>query len=318
MSETAATSGHDVFVKEEIIDTDTLVANEETDANAIVIDPSSSLTVKTEPRAGIFHENENEAKNAGDASGDENEAEEADDVRTSEKEKSVDQMLATPATLARRHAQFNIESRQHEVLVNLPVTIQLPFTVEEEQELCLHLEHENEAYGHHRIRACPCHRCHNKQTKFVEYPIKVNGQYGLRNYQDASGHLVTSVRCINTPFSSFQLKLAALSSCGTNEGNREEARRWQLHIRHSSGRKVTIPIQVMRALKKVEGRLRKAPGCRRMPAKGDNGSSTPIANGTTDDEEIIQWLLRSYEQKIRRMLPNTRMELKKLKSDHAY
>ena len=98
------------------------------------------------------------------------------------------------------------------------------------------------------------------------------------------------------------------------EGNKEEARRWVLRVRYATGREVAIPLQVMKTLKKIEGRLRKAP--RRVPMKRrNNDGNTPAAARVTanaDDEEVIRWLLRDHENKIRRMSP----DMRKLKMEY--
>ena len=108
-------------------------------------------------------------------------------------------------------------------------------------------------------------------------------------------------------------------------GNNEVARRWVLRVRYPTGPEVTIPLQVMASLKRIEGRLKKAP--RRVPMKRRNddgispGPSTAVASGVApvmgpvaaneDDEAVIRWLVKASENKFRRMSRNLRQLKKK-------
>ena len=107
----------------------------------------------------------------------------------------------------------------------------------------------------------------------------------------------------------------------SDEGNKEDARRWVLRVRYPTGPDLSIPLQVMASLKKIEGRLKKAP--RRVPRKRPNsdvgapGPSRPraaagappavgLAAVNEDDENDIRLLLRASENKFRRMSPDMR------------
>ena len=109
----------------------------------------------------------------------------------------------------------------------------------------------------------------------------------------------------------------------SDEGNKEDARRWSLMVRCQEGPEIPIPLRVYSVLKRVEGRLKKVPG-RFAPQKrrideAATSSAIPAAaaaaapqEGADEEQKDIELLLAGYKKKVRRMSPELRKAMIKV------